>query len=61
MVGCANKSDQVIPPVVIYDAVRLKRVWAKDEMPGTKYGLDGGGLTRELFPPFWSLIQSVFF
>ena len=39
VVGCANASGQVIPPMIIYDAARLNPAWTRDEVPGTKYGL----------------------
>ena len=43
VVGCANASGQVIPPMIIYDAARLNPAWTRDEVPGTKYGLSPNG------------------
>ena len=50
VVGCANASGQVIPPMIIYDAARLNPAWTKDEVPGMKYGLSSNGwINTDLF------------
>ena len=41
---------QVIPPFVIFDSKQLNPLWARDEVPGTHYGLsEKGWIDRELF------------
>ena len=50
VVGCANASGQVIPPMIIYDATILNPAWTKDKVPGTKYGLSSNGwINTDLF------------
>ena len=50
VVGCANAIGQAIPPMIIYDPARLNPAWARDEVPGTKYGLSSNGwINTDLF------------
>jgi hypothetical protein len=55
VVGCASAAGQAIPPMVIFDAMRLNPEWTKGEFPGTTYGLsDNGWINSELFEAWMS-------
>ena len=43
VVECGSATGQVIPPFVIFDAKQLNPLWARDEVPGTRYGLSEKG------------------
>ena len=50
IVACANAAGQAIPPMVIFDAMKLNHAWTANEVPGTKYGLsDKGWINTDLF------------
>ncbi len=36
IVACANAAGQAIPPMVIFDAMKLNHAWTANEVPGTK-------------------------
>ena len=43
-------AGQVLPPLVIYDAKKVRAAWTRHEVPGTKYGTsDKGWISTELF------------
>ena len=55
VVGCGNAAGQVIPPLIIFDAKKVKHAWTKDEVPGTKYGVsDKGWINIGLFEAWFN-------
>ena len=50
VVACINAIGQCLPPFIIFDAKNLNMDWAKEEVPGTTYGLsDSGWIDMLLF------------
>ena len=50
VVAFASAVGQAIPPMIIFDAQNLNHAWTKDEVPGTRYGLnDKGWINSDLF------------
>ena len=54
IVACVNATGQAVPPMVIFDAKNLNHAWAKNEVPGTRYGLSNKGwINTDLFEDGW--------
>ena len=50
IVGWANTADQVIPPMILFNAKNLNHTRIQKEVPGTKQGLsEKGQMTTDLF------------
>ena len=50
VVGCINAIGQALPPFIIFNAKNLNLDWAKEEVPGTRYGVsENGWIDMQLF------------
>ena len=50
ILSCANATDTILPPMVIFKGERLNYEWTRGEVPGTEYGMSPQGwIDHELF------------